>query len=100
MRALVAIGLVGLVGLAGCNTASPISAPQPGADPGAPIEVSFASLAPAGQPLPASALTGLPIGVRPADVFIAPDGCYFFLQGGGLLLLTVPTSRGEEPYCP
>ena len=79
------------------DTALPgdVAAAMPGT--GAPVAVSFAAFTPAPLPLSEEVLASLPPGIPSGDVFLAPDGCYFFLQGEALMGLT----RGNTaiPFC-
>jgi len=105
MRAAV---LILPLALAACDPAGPLPSGVPNGAPGvvvgplgqpvAPVAVSHASFGPAPQPLPDDVVASLPVGVAAADVFVAPDGCYFFLQGGTLMVLT----RGDTTirFCP
>jgi hypothetical protein len=94
-----ALLLVAPLALAGCG-APVLPAPEEAALP--VVQVSHQAYAPAPQPLPEEVLAALPADVATSDVFIAPDGCWFFLQGSDLMLLTVLNARGTEqvPYCP
>jgi len=85
--------------LAACDPAGPLPSgvSTPASAPTQPVAVNHASFGPPPQPLPADVIASLPAGVVHADVFVAPDGCYFFLQGGTLMVLT----RGDTltPFC-
>jgi hypothetical protein len=75
---------------------APAPAPLPDV-PAGPVAVPFNQYAPAPQPLPEDVALSLPPGIPPGDVFVAPDGCYFFLAGEALMILTEGTTT--TPLC-
>jgi hypothetical protein len=81
--------------LAACGAPPPTTVPS--VIPDEVLEVSFQQYAPAAQPLPEDVVTSLPPGIPPGDVFTAADGCYFFLQGEILMILTEGTTT--TPLC-
>jgi streptogramin lyase len=85
-----------LLALPACAPAPPEAA-RPDPLSAAPVPVAHGTFGPAPQPLPEDVLASLPPGIPASDVFIAPDGCWFFLDGAQLMGLT----RGDStiPFC-
>jgi len=97
MMRLVVLAPLALVACTTVDTALPGNSPSALPGTGAPVAVSHAAFTPAPLPLSEALLASLPPGIPTGDVFIAPDGCYFFLQVEALMGLT----RGDTtvPFC-